>query len=136
MVRSNRGTLALFAGLALVTALAAQAPAPPGQKTAAAWPSDMKKLYQEIAGDYTFDFQGQVQIIRFFEKDGLIFGAPVDETPEEIKPVKDRPLFFDITTASNGQYYGLQFVRDDKGVIFRCVMTVDGLTIDGYKALK
>jgi uncharacterized protein (DUF2141 family) len=125
-----RRTFALLAVLALSAALSAQV-AP-----AQAKPEDAKKLYLEIAGDYTFDYQGQVQIIQFFEKDGRLFGAPVGETPEEIQPVKDKPLCFDITVASNGQYYALQFSRNEKGVIFKCVMTVEGLTIEGFKALK
>lgn len=124
-----RWTLALLAILALSTALSAQV-------QDQAKPEDAKKLYLEIAGDYTFDFQGQAMVVQFFEKDGQFFGAPVGETPEQIFPVKDKPLAFDVTVAANGQYYFLQFVRDDKGVIFKCVMTVEGMTIEGLKTIK
>ena len=34
--------------------------------------TDTKKLYAEIAGDYEFEFEGQVTVITFFVKDGVL----------------------------------------------------------------
>jgi hypothetical protein len=99
-------------------------------------PVDMKKLLAEIAGDYDFSFQGQSLLVGFFESDGKLFGAPPGETPEEIHPVEGKPLCFDVTLAANGDYYELQFVRNDQGVIDKCVMTAQGMVIEGYKVTK
>ncbi len=96
-------------------------------------PADTKKILSEIAGDYDFDFQGQGMSINFFEKDGKLFGAPVGETPEEILPVKGSLLKFEVTPASTGQLYELEFVRNEKGVIDKCVLKTMGSEIIGIK---
>ncbi len=117
--------------LALACLAAIAAPAVAQDK-----PVDMKKLSAEIIGDYEFSYQGESMLIQFIEKEGKLFGAPVGEMPEEIKPVAEKPLCFDITVAGNGQYYELQFVRNDKGVIDKCVMNTMGMTIEGMKIIK
>ena len=99
-------------------------------------PVDMKKLLAEIVGDYDFSYQGESLLVQFTEVDGKLFGAPPGETPEEIKPVEGKPLCFDITVATNGQYYELQFVRNDKGVIDKCIMSVMGMVVEGMKIIK
>jgi hypothetical protein len=38
--------------------------------------------------------------------------------------------------AASGDYYELQFVRNDKGVIDRCIMTTMGQAIEGTKIIK
>ena len=68
--------------------------------------------------------------------DGSLFGAPPGETPEEIHPVEGKPLGFDITVSTNGQYYEMQFVRNDQGVIDKCIMTVMGVVVEGYQIKK
>lgn len=99
-------------------------------------PVDMKKLLAEIIGDYEFSTGGQSLIVQFIEADGKLFGAPPGETPEEIKPVAGKKLCFDVTLAASGDYYELQFVRNDKGVIDKCVMTTMGQAIEGTKIIK
>ena len=99
-------------------------------------PVDMKKLLAEIAGDYSFEFQAQVLLVQFTAQDDRLFGAPPGEMPEEIKPVEGEPLCFDVTVSTTGDYYVLQFVRNDQGVIDKCVMTVQGMVIEGYKVAK
>jgi hypothetical protein len=96
-------------------------------------PADTKKILGEIAGDYDFDFQGQGMSINFLEKDGKLFGAPVGETPEEILPVKGSLLKFEVTPASTGQLYELEFVRNEKGVIDKCVLKTMSMEIIGIK---
>ncbi len=120
---------ALLALACLAAPLAAQA-------AAQNKPVDMKKLVAEIIGDWDFSFQGESMIIQFSDQDGKLFAAPVGETPEEIKPVENKPLCFDITVAANGQYYEMQFVRNDKGVIDKCIMNVMGMTVEGTKIIK
>ena len=106
------------------------------QTAAQAKPEDMKKLVAEIVGDYEFSAEGQTLLVQFTNVDGKLFGAPPGETPEELSPVAGKPLCFDITLATNGEYYVLQFVRNDKGVIDKCSMTVQGMTIDGVRIIK
>jgi hypothetical protein len=134
MTRSLRPLAALLLGVACLAGLAAaQVPSKPATQDK---PVDMKKLITEIAGDYSFDFQGQTLLVQFTEQDGRLYGAPPGETPELISPVEGKPLCFDVTVADSGDYYVLQFVRNDKGVIDKCVMTVQGMDIEGLKIIK
>jgi hypothetical protein len=116
-------------GLTLIFLSAAVSAGPQTQDK----PVDTKKILEEIAGDYDFEFQGQVMVINFFEKDGKLFGAPVGETPEEILPVKGSSLKFEVTPASTGQLYELEFVRNEKGVIDKCILKTMGSEIIGIK---
>jgi hypothetical protein len=138
MKTSLRPFAALLLGVICLAGLAAaQVPSKPATQAATQdKPVDMKKLITEIAGDYSFDFQGQTLLVQFTEQDGKLFGAPPNETPELISPVEGKPLCFDVTVADSGDYYVLQFVRNDKGVIDKCVMTVQGMDIEGLKIIK
>jgi len=121
-------TMALLA-LAFLAALAA--PAAAQDK-----PVDMKKVIADILGDYDFSFQGESMVVQFTESGGKLFGAPVGEAPEELTPVDGKSLCFGVTVAANGQYYECQFVRNDKGVIDKCVMNAMGTTVEGMKIIK
>jgi hypothetical protein len=133
----KRLTLALTAILVFAFLAGPVAAAQAAAQTAAqAKPEDMKKLVAEIVGDYEFSAEGQTLLVQFTNVDGKLFGAPPGETPEELSPVAGKPLCFDITLAQNGEYYVLQFVRNDKGVIDKCSMTVQGMTIDGVRIVK
>lgn len=133
----TKRALTLMMALVVLASLAAPLAAQTAAKPAASVkPAEMKKLIAEIVGDYDFTFQGQTMTIQFTDRDGKLFAAPVGETPEEIKPVEGKPLCFDITVAANGQYYELQFVRNDKGVIDKCIMSVAGMTAEGIKVKK
>jgi hypothetical protein len=125
--------LALACLAALALPLAAQIAAPAANQDK---PVDMKKLIAEIVGDYEFQAQGQILLVTFSEQDGKLFGAPPGETPEEIHPVEGKPLCFDVTLADSGDYYELQFVRNDKGVLDKCIMSVQGMVVEGAKVIK
>ena len=129
MKRTLNQTAAALLAFAIMAALAL--PAAAQNK-----PVDMKKLLAEIVGEYNFSLQGQSLVVQFIEQDGKLFGAPPGETPEEIKPVEGKPLTFDVTVAANGQYYELTFVRNDKGVIDKCIMNVMGMSVEGVKVIK
>ena len=129
MKKTTFKTAAALLALACLAALAV--PAAAQDK-----PVNMKKLIAEIVGDYDFSFQGESMIIQFTERDGKLFAAPVGETSEEIKPVEGKSLSFDITVAANGQYYEMQFVRNEKGVIDKCIMSMMGQTVEGMKIIK
>jgi hypothetical protein len=126
--------LGLFACLALTAVSFARAQAPAAQKPAA-WPEDMKKLYQEIAGNYLFEVQGQSTVLSFYEKDGVLFGVQDDSEPIENKPVKDKPLHFE-AVGSGGNLIEMQFVRDDKGVIAKLIVSSQGGSFEGAKEIK
>ncbi len=125
--RPKRLALALALSLVFVSAAAYAG------LQAQAKPDEAKKILGEIAGDYDFDFQGQVMLINFFEKDGKLYGAPVGETPEEILPVKGSLLKFEVTPSNVGQLYELEFVRNEKGVIDKCIIKTMGMELTGIK---
>jgi hypothetical protein len=127
IVRTSATALLALACLAAIAAPVA---------TAQDKPVDMKKIIAEIIGDYDFSFQGESMVVQFTESGGKLFGAPVGEAPEELTAVEGKPLCFGVTVAENGQYYELQFVRNDKGVIDKCVMSVMGMTVEGLKIIK
>jgi hypothetical protein len=129
MKKTIRITATALLALACLAALAV--PAAAQDK-----PVDMKKIIADIIGDYEFSIQGESMIIQFTESGGKLFGAPVGETPEELSPVEGKALCFGVTVAENGQYYELQFVRNDKGVIDKCVMNAMGMTVEGMKIIK
>ena len=95
------------------------------------------KTAAKNGGDYDFDMQGQSMIVSFVERDGKLFGAPPGETPEEILPVKgDNPLKFEVTVASSGQYFELEFGRNENKEIARCILKVQGMEVVGIKRAK
>lgn len=103
---------------------------------AQAEPEVPAKVVQEIAGEYVFSYQDQTLVVILTAEDGKLFGAPPGEAPEEIKPVEGKPLCFDVTVSTTGQYYELQFVRNNQGVIDKCVMTTMGVEIEGIKTTR
>jgi len=129
MKKTIRITATALLALACLAALAV--PAAAQDK-----PVDMKKIIADIIGDFEFSIQGESMIIQFTEQNGKLFGAPVGETPEELAAVEGKPLCFGVTVAESGQYYECQFVRNEKGVIDKCVMTAMGQTVEGMKIIK
>jgi hypothetical protein len=123
----------LFALACLSGVAAAQAAVPPAAQDK---PVDMKKLIAEIVGEYSFEFQGESMLLQFTEQDGHLFGAPPGETPEQLNPVPGKPLNFDVTVAESGDYYEIQFARNDKGVIDKCTVVVQGQVIEGSRIIK
>jgi len=129
MKKTIRTTATALLALACLAALAVPA-------VAQDKPVDMKKVLADIIGDYDFSIQGESMVVQFTESDGKLFGAPVGEAPEELTVIEGKPLCFCVTVAANGQYYELQFVRNDKGVIDKCVMNAMGMTVEGMKIIK
>jgi hypothetical protein len=99
-------------------------------------PPDKAQVLQEIVGDYDFDVQEQTMTIRFFAKDGMLYGGMIDQAPEVAVPVAGSPLKFTITTASSGRLYELEFMRNDKKAIDRCIVNVGGQVLTGLKKAK
>lgn len=94
--------------------------------------ADAKKIYNEIAGKYEFDVEGQIMVIGFWIEDGKLMGGPEGEEPTEIEPVEGEELKFTATTYE-GQYFEIEFVRDDEGKVAKCVIATQGMEYEGNK---
>ncbi len=95
--------------------------------------TDTQKLYEEIAGDYEFEYEGQVEIITFFVQDGVLMGK--DSTDDEgtpLEPVEGQELAFEVTT-DEGQFFEITFSRDEDGKITQCLLVTMGLELQGKK---
>jgi hypothetical protein len=107
------------------------------QAQAAPKPVDLAKIMAEIAGTYDFDAQGQVMAINFYVQDGKLYGMPEGENAELLTPMKgDNPLKFDVTVVANGQYYELEFSRNEKSEVDKCLLKTQGMEVTGKKRAK
>jgi hypothetical protein len=107
------------------------------QTQAAPKPVDLAKIMAEIAGTYDFDVQGQAMVINFSVQDGKLYGMPENETAELLMPMKgDNSLKFDVTVASSGQYFELEFARNEKGEVDKCTLKSQGMEAVGKKRAK
>ena len=98
--------------------------------------TDTEKLYTEIAGDYEFEYEGQVDVITFFVQDGVLMGRDSDDdkgTP--LESVEGQELEFEVTT-DEGQYFKITFSRDEDGKITKCLLATMGMEIRGVKIKK
>lgn len=94
--------------------------------------ADKEKLYKEIAGNYEFDFEGQVMIIKFWVEDGKLLAAPEGEEPAELEQVEGEELKFQATTPE-GEFFEMEFSRDEKGKITKCKISAMGMEFEGKK---
>ena len=72
------------------------------------------KLYEEIAGDYEYDYEGQFIIISYWVEDGVLYGTQEGnpDQPSKLDPVEGKELLFE-TTGSDGNLYVISFSRDE-----------------------
>lgn len=95
------------------------------------------KLYEEIAGDYEYEYEGQVIIITYSVEDGILYatqeGDP--EPPSRLDPVEGKELEFE-TTGGDGNLYVISFSRDDEGKITKSILATMGIVIEGVKIIK
>lgn len=126
-MRKNRAAIALFAVAGVLFVFN-------GTFLAQAKNVDTKKLYTEIAGDYEFDAQGQVLIGTFFVEEGMLYGGPEGEKPEKLDPVEGEELKFTIDMPQ--ALYEVTFYRDDSGMITKCIVSADGMEMEGIKIKK
>lgn len=98
--------------------------------------ADTTKIYEEIAGDYEFTYEGQTEILIFFVKDGVLMGKSYDDDEEvPLDPVEGEELKFEATN-NQGQFYELTFSRDENGKITKCLLMTMGMEIEGTKVEK
>lgn len=98
---------------------------------------DKAKLYTEIAGDYEYEYEGQVIVIIYSVEDGVLYatqeGDP--EPPARLEPVEGKELEFE-TSGSDGNLYVISFSRNEDGKITKSVMATMGIEINGVKIKK
>jgi hypothetical protein len=95
---------------------------------------DKTKLYNEIAGDYEFEVEGQILVIVFSVEDGVLYGDTEGDPgpPSEIEPVEGKELEF-TATGTDGNLYEITFSRDEEGKITKCLLSVMGMELEGVK---
>jgi len=98
---------------------------------------DKAKLYEEIAGNYEYEFEGQVIIIIYSVEDGVLYGNTEGnpEPPSLLEPVEGKELEF-TATGDDGNLYEISFLRDEEGKITRSLLSTQGLEIEGVKIKK
>jgi len=98
--------------------------------------TDAQKLYGEIAGDYEFEYEGQVEIITFFVEDGVLKGRDSDDDEgDPLEPVEGKELEFEVTS-DEGQFFEIIFSRDESGKLTQCLLKTMGMEIPGVKIKK
>jgi len=95
---------------------------------------DTEKLYNEIAGSYEFEFEGQYVVFVISVEDGNLMGAPEGEVPEILEPVEDKDMTH-VGFSPDGTEYQFKFARDDDGKITKCTISVPamGLEVEGAR---
>jgi hypothetical protein len=93
---------------------------------------ELEKKYAPIVGMYEFSMEAQVMNVKFWVEDGKFWGAPPDETPAEIVPLEGEEWKFE-ATADDGQYYIIEFAKDESGKFNKCTLETMGMVIEGTK---
>ncbi len=98
---------------------------------------DKAKLYGEIAGDYDYEYEGQVIVITYSVEAGILYatqeGNP--EPPSRLDPVEGKELEFE-TTGGDGNLYVISFSRDEEGKITKSILATMDIVIQGVKIKK
>ncbi|MFC2157831.1 hypothetical protein ACFLT9_08345 [Acidobacteriota bacterium] len=94
---------------------------------------DKDKLYAEMSGTFEFDVLGEIRTIQFWAEDGIMQGqADVDNEVVELDPVEGNPMAFE-TTDDSGDFYEIEFKRDEGEKITICIVTVAGMELEGIR---
>ena len=95
------------------------------------------KLYEEIVGDYEYEYEGQFIVISYWVEDGILYatqeGNP--DPPSELNPVEGKELVFE-TTGSDGNLYVISFSRDEDSKITKSSLATMDIEIEGTKIKK
>jgi len=95
---------------------------------------DKIKLYTEIAGDYEYEYEGQVIVITYSIEDGVLYGTQEGDPdpPSRLDPVEGKELEFE-ATGSDGNLYVISFSRDEDGKITKSTLATMDIEIEGVK---
>lgn len=94
----------------------------------------LKKKYAAYIGDYEFEMEGQVMVIKFWVEEGAFWGAPEGEEKAELTPVEGEDHKFEVDVM--GTYYEITFAADDAGKFNRCIVLAMGMEMEGIKIEK
>jgi hypothetical protein len=99
-----------------------------------AFAQDKTKLYEEIAGDYEYEYEGQVIIISYSVEDGILYATQEGDPgpPSQLDPVQGKELEFE-TTGGDGNLYVISFSRDEEGKITKSSLSTMDIEIEGVK---
>lgn len=93
---------------------------------------DLEKKYAPIIGTYEFSDDAQVMRIRFWVEEEKLWGGPEGETPAEIVPMEGEEWKFE-TTTDEGQYFVIEFVKDESGKFNKCIIESMGMQLEGTR---
>jgi hypothetical protein len=95
------------------------------------------KLYEEIAGDYEYEYEGQYIFVSYWVEDGVLYGTTEGnpDPPSQLDPVEGKELVFE-TTGSDGNLYVISFSRDEDGKITKSTLGTMDIEIEGVKIKK
>jgi len=93
---------------------------------------DLEKKYAPIIGTYEFYVEAQVMNVKFWVEEGKFLGAPEGETPGELTPIEGGEFKFEVTT-DEGNYYIIDFVKDESGKYNKCIIQVMGEELEGTR---
>lgn len=98
---------------------------------------DKAKLYEEIAGDYEYEYEGQSIVINYWVEEGVLYGTQENDPnpPAKLDPVEGKELVFE-TTGSDGNLYVISFSRDEDGKITKSTLATMDMEIEGVKIKK
>lgn len=98
---------------------------------------DKAKLYEEIAGDFEYEYQGQYIVITYWVEDGVLYATQEGDPnpPAKLEPVEGKELVFE-TTGSDGNLYIISFSRDEDGKITKSALATMDIEIEGVKIKK
>lgn len=98
---------------------------------------DKAKLCTEIAGNYEYEFEGQVVVIIYSVENGVLYGNTEGnpEPPSLLEPAEGKELEF-TATGDDGNVYIISFSRDEEGKITKSLLATQGMKIEGKKIKK
>jgi hypothetical protein len=102
-----------------------------------AYAQENTKLYEEIVGDYEYEYQGQFLVISYWIEDGVLYATQEGDPdpPSELSPVEGKELVFE-TTGGDGTLYVITFSRDEDGKITKSTLGAMDIEIEGVRIKK
>ena len=95
---------------------------------------ETEKLLKEVAGDYEFEYEGQIIVFVFSVENGNLMGAPEGESPEVLEAVEGEEMTW-FGFSPDGAEYQFKFKRNEEGEVSTCTCTIPamGIEIDGVR---
>ena len=93
-----------------------------------------EKLLKEIAGNFEFEYEGQIIVFEFIVEDGKLMSAPEGEVKEALEVVEGKEMTFSAFTP-DGMELQFTFARDDDGKINKCTIEAPsmGIVVEGSR---